>query len=86
MRRTSQPRLRQTSYQTTVRTCGLFDLHLAALSKVVRANREREASYSVSDQSPRCDIQRVAHLLIFPEDVGGEISRGPTSSQGLTDS
>ena len=62
---------------------GLSSLSLHDSEKIHHANRELEIIAWVAEQALHCPSKMVGLTLIFPEDLGGHISDGPSSLWAL---
>ena len=62
---------------------GLSSLSLDDSEKIHHANRELEIIAWVAEQALHCPSKLVGLTLIFPEDLGGHISDGPSSLWAL---
>ena len=62
---------------------GLSSLSLDDSEKIHHANRELEIIAWVAEQALHCPSKMVGLTLIFPEDLGGHISDGPSSLWAL---
>ena len=73
-----QPPLRSRS-----QPLGLQTLDSNSRERVIQSNRTVEICCWAAEQALACTISQVAFLLVFPEDLGGHATYGPTSVWAL---